>query len=87
MLDSEASGLRVFGVVIWSVRNDDLVVGNTSVAEVLCLCGTLVPETIFLLIPRHSENDIIYNVHKENDRLVLKDIQISIGIVVAVEGR
>ena len=86
MLDSEASGLRVFGVVIWSVRNDDLVVGNTSVAEVLCLCGTLVSETILLLIPGYSENDIIYNVPKENDRLVLKDIQISIRIVVAVEG-
>ena len=54
MLDSEASRLRVFGVVIWSVRNDDLVVGNTSVAEVLCLCCTLVPETMFLLIPGQS---------------------------------
>ena len=46
MLDLEALRLRIFRVGVWSVGDEDLVVGNAGVTQVLGLCRALVAEPI-----------------------------------------
>lgn len=50
MLNGEAFRLCVFGIVVRSVCDEDLLIRNTSVTKVLSLCCSLVSETKVILV-------------------------------------
>ena len=84
VLDVKAFRLRVFGVGVNAVRDQDALVGDAGVSQVLGLCRTLVTETVRTVsIPSSIRRiDIL---PQEHDSFAFEKLKVRVGVVVAMD--